>query len=204
MIESQLRARDIRSAPVLEALRRVPREAFVPDSLIGDAYADRALPLECGQTISQPYIVALMTEALALPPAARVLEIGTGSGYQTAVLAHLAGRVYTIEWHMKLMTATAERLAALGLRNIEYRCCDGSLGWPEQAPFDGIMVTAGAPDVPEALCEQLRIGAYLVIPIGPAQDQTLVRVRRTADGFERQELIKCRFVKLLGQEGWRE
>lgn len=204
MIATQLAGRGIRSAAVLDAFRDVPRERFLPQRLWGEAYADRALPLDCGQTISQPYIVALMTEALLLTPQARVLEIGTGSGYQTAILAHLAAQVYTIEWHLKLMSEAAERLHALGLGNVTFRCGDGSRGWPEQAPFDGILVTAGAPDVPGPLCEQLADGAHLVIPVGPAQDQVLVRVRRRGSEFERRELIRCRFVKLVGQEGWRE
>jgi protein-L-isoaspartate(D-aspartate) O-methyltransferase len=204
MIAAQLEARGIRAPRVLDAFRHVPRERFVPEELMAEAYADRALPLDCGQTISQPYMVALMTEALELPPGGKVLEVGTGSGYQTAILAQLASHVYTIEWHLKLMTETAARLAALGIQNVSFRCADGSLGWPERAPFDGILVTAGAPELPTPLTEQLGPAAALVVPVGPVEDQVLVRVRRTSAGFARQELLKCRFVKLWGQAGWQD
>ncbi len=204
MISDQLAARGIRSAAVLAAIRRVPRERFVPTELRNEAYADKALPIACHQTISQPYMVALMSEALLIGPHARVLEVGTGSGYQTAVLSHLAREVFTIEWHLGLMTAASDRLQELGLRNVQFRCGDGSLGWPEHQPYDGIIVTAGAPEVPPTLCAQLAPGATLVVPIGPQDDQTLVRVRRTEAGFERRELIKCRFVRLVGAEGWRD
>ena len=162
-----------------------------------------ALPIDCGQTISQPYMVARMTELLELRPDRPALEIGTGSGYQTAVLACLTRRVYTIEWHPKLMNQAAGRLRELGLHNVSFRCADGSLGWPEQAPFDAILVTAGAPDVPDPLCQQLTIGGRLVVPVGPTGDQTLVLVRRTQNGFEHEDVLKCRFVKLLGKAGWR-
>ncbi len=168
------------------------------------AYCDAAQPIECQQTISQPYMVARMTELLDLTPERQVLEIGTGSGYQTAILACLAQRVYSIEWHLKLLTQAAQRLERLGLRNIALRCADGSLGWPERAPFDGIIVTAGAPDVPRALADQLRMGGRLVIPIGPIGDQTLVVAERTETGLKTEEVLKCRFVKLLGAEGWQE
>ena len=204
MVSSQLARRGIAAEPVLDAMRRVPRERFVLSSLPGKAYADSALPIECGQTISQPYMVARMTELLEVRPRDRVLEIGTGSGYQTAILACLAKHVFTIEWHLTLMTRAAEQVRQLGLANVSYRCGDGSLGWPEQAPFDGVMVTAGPPDVPAPLCDQLAVGGRLVVPIGPADDQTLVRVRRAEQGFEREKHIKCRFVKLWGAAGWRE
>jgi protein-L-isoaspartate(D-aspartate) O-methyltransferase len=204
MISEQLVQRGITCPRVLEAFCRVPRELFVPPHLADRAYEDSALPVDCSQTISQPYMVALMTERLELTPDSRVLEIGTGTGYQTALLALLAGQVYTIEWHLKLMTAASQRLEELGLNNVRFRCGDGSLGWPEEAPFDAIIVTAGAPDVPEPLCGQLVPGGRLVVPIGPTDDQTLVLVKRAGQSFERREVIKCRFVKLLGKAGWAE
>ncbi len=204
MIAEQLVARGIRDERVLMAMRRIPRERFVPPGQVANAYSDGALSIECQQTISQPYMVARMTELLALEPDCRVLEIGTGSGYQTAVLACLVARVCTIEWHLKLMTQAARRLDEMGLSNVSYRCGDGSLGWPEKAPFDGIIVTAGAPEVPEPLAAQLAPGGRLVAPTGPVADQTLVLVRRTAGGLESDDVMKCRFVKLLGAAGWHE
>ncbi len=204
MVQEQLAARGIRSEAVLAAMRGVQRHVFLPAGLQDRAYADNALPIDCQQTISQPYMVARMTELLELERDARVLEIGTGSGYQTAILARLAGRVFTIEWHLRLMTQAAERLAELGLHNVAFRCGDGSLGWTEQAPFDAIIVTAGAPDVPEPLKEQLTVGGRLVVPTGPVEDQLLVRVRRVETGFANEDVIRCRFVKLLGRAGWRE
>jgi protein-L-isoaspartate(D-aspartate) O-methyltransferase len=204
MVASQLARRGIAAEPVLEAMRRVPREWFVPKSLAGKAYADGALPIDCGQTISQPYMVARMTELLELGPQDRALEIGTGTGYQTAILACLCKHVFSTEWHLKLMTEAAERLKRLESKNVSLRCCDGSLGWPENAPFEGIIVTAGAPQVPAPLREQLAVGGRLVVPIGPMEDQTLVRVRRTESGYVQEQHIKCRFVKLWGAAGWRE
>jgi protein-L-isoaspartate(D-aspartate) O-methyltransferase len=202
MVRSQLARRGIRSEAVLEAMRQVPREWFVPEPLSRQAYEDGALPVDCGQTVSQPYIVARMTELLELQAQHRVLEIGTGTGYQTAILASLAQHVWTIEWHLKLMNRAADRLERLGYNNVTLRCGDGSVGWPEHAPYDAIMVTAGAPVVPDPLCEQLVTGGRLVIPIGEMADQTLVRVRRTESGYEREYHLKCRFVKLLGEKGW--
>jgi protein-L-isoaspartate(D-aspartate) O-methyltransferase len=203
MVVEQLVSRGVSCERVLAAMRRIPRERFVPPGQQASAYSDGALPIDCGQTISQPYMVARMTELLELQPEQVVLEIGTGSGYQTAILACLAKQVYTIEWHLKLMTQAANRLARLDLRNVTFRCADGSLGWPERAPFEAIIVTAGAPDVPEPLSEQLAAGGRLVVPIGPPGDQTLLLVRRTEAGFERDEIMRCRFVKLLGAAGWR-
>ena len=204
MVTEQLAERGIRDARVLDAMRRIPRELFVPATQQGSAYHDGALPIECGQTISQPYMVARMTELLEPRPDRTVLEIGTGSGYQTAILALLTKQVYTIEWHLKLMSQAASRLEGLGLTNVTFRCADGSLGWPEKAPFDGIIVTAGAPDVPQPLCEQLAVGGRLVLPIGPVGDQTLVVVRKTERGVKTEDVLKCRFVKLMGTAGWRE
>jgi len=203
MVTTQLARRGVVDETVLSAMRRVPREWFVPRSIGGKAYTDSALPIDCGQTISQPYMVARMTELMEITPRDRVLEIGTGSGYQTAILACLAKHVYTIEWYLKLMTQASNAVRRLGRKNVTFRCGDGSLGWPEQAPFDGIIVTAGPPEVPQPLREQLAVGGRLVAPIGKVEDQTLVRLRRTESGLERESIIKCRFVKLLGAAGWR-
>ena len=204
MVRTQLARRGIQSEAVLQAMREVPREWFVPSAMVRQAYHDGALPIERGQTISQPYIVARMTELLEVQPEDRVLEIGTGTGYQTAILALLARHVFTIEWHLKLMNAAAQCLERLGQHNVTFRCGDGSLGWPERAPYDAIIVTAGAPDVPEPLREQLAVGGRLVIPVGEMENQVLVRVRRSESGYEREEHLRCRFVKLLGERGWPE
>ncbi|MCX5743876.1 MAG: protein-L-isoaspartate(D-aspartate) O-methyltransferase [Proteobacteria bacterium] len=205
MVDRHLRARGVRDPRVLLAFDVVPREAFVPSALASAAYDDRPLPIEAGQTISQPYIVALMTEALALAPGDTVLEIGTGSGYAAAVLAKLARHVYTVERHVELADAARDRLAALGFSNVEVRCSDGTLGWPEHAPFDAIVVAAGGPEVPRALLDQLEIGGRLVMPVGPAHEQQLVRVTR--DGivaYRREELGAVQFVPLIGAQGWSE
>jgi protein-L-isoaspartate(D-aspartate) O-methyltransferase len=202
MVRTQIERRGVCSQAVLEAMGAVPREWFVPEGIAGKAYTDAALPIECDQTVSQPYMVGRMTELLELAPQQRVLEIGTGSGYQAAILAILADRVYTVEWYLKLMNLAVSRLERLGLTNVVFRCGDGSLGWPEHAPYDAILVTAGAPSVPEALRSQLAPGGRLVIPVGGKGSQTLVRVRRTESGFEREEHLSCRFVKLVGEQGW--
>ena len=185
-------------ARVTEALGRVPRHRFVPDGQVEQAYENRPLPIGLGQTISQPYIVALMTELLRVRKADRVLEIGTGSGYQAAVLAELAGKVYTIEIVRPLAAEARERLARLGYANVEVRAGDGYLGWPEQAPFDAIMVTAGAPHVPPALVEQLKPGGRMVIPVGAAGAvQSLTLLEKRADGsVERRDVVPVRFVPL--------
>jgi protein-L-isoaspartate(D-aspartate) O-methyltransferase len=202
MVADQIAGRGIRAARVLDALRSVPRELFVPDEARPRAYTDRALAIDCRQTISQPYIVARMTELLELAGRERVLEIGSGSGYQTAVLALLASRVYTVEWHLKLLRQAAERLELLGIRNVTYRCGDGSCGWPEMGPFDAILCAAGAPEVPVALREQLAPGGRLVLPVGSQEEQTLVRVTRGRDGWRMETLLACRFVRLVGRAGW--
>lgn len=202
MVENQLARRGIRDRRVLAAMRRVPREQFIPASLAADAYGDRALPVECEQTISQPYMVARMTEVLAVKPGAKVLEIGTGTGYQTAILAELGARAFTIERIAELTALARERLESLGYRDVVWLSADGSDGWPEHAPFDGILVTAGSPAVPPALPGQLAVGGRLVVPVGPANDQTLTRVVRTETGFPRDEIMACRFVKLIGTGGW--
>jgi protein-L-isoaspartate(D-aspartate) O-methyltransferase len=206
MERTQVAARGIRDPAVLEAMRTVPREAFLPSELAEFAYEDHPLPIARGQTISQPYIVALMTAALELRPHDRVLEIGTGSGYAAAILGRVAREVYTIERHGELAEAAAARLRELGFRNVHVLHGDGTLGWREHAPYDAIVVTAGGPDVPEALLAQLAVGGRLVIPIGEDKAlQTLVRVTREADGRLRQEnLGDVRFVPLIGAQGWAE
>lgn len=205
MVDRHIRARGVYDSRVLEALRVVPREAFVPPELADMAYEDRPLPIEAGQTISQPYIVAVMTEALALQPSNRVLEIGTGSGYAAAVLAHVAKQVYTVERHAELADVARERLERLGYSNVEIRCGDGTLGWSEHAPFDAIIVAAGGPEVPPALLDQLALGGRLIIPVGTGRAQELVRVTRTGETeYRREDLGAVQFVPLIGAQGWAE
>jgi protein-L-isoaspartate(D-aspartate) O-methyltransferase len=202
MVERQLARRGIRSPAVLGAMGAVPREAFVPDTSLDEAYEDRPLPIGEGQTISQPYVVALMIEALSLGPADRVLEVGAGSGYAAAVLGRIAREVFAIERHASLARAASERMRRLGYDNVRVRAGDGTLGWPEEAPFDGILVSAGGPDVPEPLLDQLVPGGRLVIPLGdPRKDQELVRLERRADGtLARESLGHVRFVPLIAEE----
>lgn len=202
MITDQLAARGMRDERVLEAFRRVPRERFLSPGAWRRAYDDSALPIDCEQTISQPYMVAHMTAALELRGDERVLEIGTGSGYQTAILALLARWVYTIERHDTLLTAAQQRLSALNLQNITCRSGDGTTGWAAHAPYDAILVTAGAPAVPEALTDELAEGGRLVIPVGTETDQTLRKITRTGGELREQRDIACRFVKLVGRSGW--
>ena len=198
MVARQLAARGISDPRVLEAMARVPREIFVPATSRHLAYADSALPIDCGQTISQPYIVALMTEALELSGDEKVLEIGTGCGYQTAVLAELTPHVYTIERHADLSRAARRRLESLGYDTIHYRVGDGTLGWPEEAPFDRILITAAAPAIPEPLWEQLREGGLVVAPLGGAWSQRLVAIRKERGEPVERYLCACRFVPLVG------
>jgi protein-L-isoaspartate(D-aspartate) O-methyltransferase len=206
MVREQIAARGVRDARVLAAMRRVPREQFLRESLEEFAYQDTPLPIESDQTISQPYVVAYMTECLRLEGGERVLEIGTGSGYAAAVLAEIAAHVYTVERYENLATSARERLARLGYANVHVLHGDGTRGWPEHAPYDAIVVAAGGPEVPAALCEQLAIGGRLVIPVGPtARAQQLVRVTRTGEHeFEQDELIPVAFVPLVGEQGWGE
>ena len=200
MVEHQLAGRGLCNGDVLAALRSVPRHLFVPDDLLAEAYADCALPIGHGQTISQPYIVALMTTLLAVDARCRVLEIGTGTGYQAAVLAELVEQVVTVERVPELEESARLLLARLGYRNVTTVLGDGSLGLPEQAPFDGIIVTAAAPQARPPLLEQLAVGARLVVPVGPVgRDQVLTVVTRTPGGFERTTDVACRFVPLLGE-----
>ncbi len=193
-----LRRQGITDARVLSAIERVPRAQFVEPSFKAQAYEDHALPIECGQTISQPYVVAYMTEALDVGPRMKVLEVGTGSGYQAAVLAHLCRRVYTIERYRTLLRDAEERFRELNLTNITAKSGDGSKGWPEQAPFDRIIVTAAAETLPDALIDQLKIDGWMIIPIGRStRDQKLYRVQKTEKGVDCEELLPVRFVPLV-------
>ncbi len=203
MIRAHLQGRGVASAPVLAALERVPRERFVPESARSRAYADQALSIGYGQTISQPYMVAVMTQALELGDGARVLEVGTGSGYQAAVLAELAREVWSVELVPELASAAATLLGELGYTNVHVRAGDGSLGWPEEAPFDAIVVTAGAPGTPRSLLAQLSPdGGRLVAPVGDRELQHLETVERRGTEYITRRSIGCRFVPLLGTEGW--
>jgi protein-L-isoaspartate(D-aspartate) O-methyltransferase len=205
MVEHQIAGRGVRDERVLEAMGTVPREAFVPEPLAEQAYGDSPLPIGAEQTISQPYIVALMAEALEIRPGDRVLEIGAGSGYAAAVLARLAGEVYAVERHESLAREARERLAGLGIQNVQVAHGDGTLGWAEHAPYDAIAVAAGGPEVPAALLDQLAEGGRLVIPIGPEpRTQELVRVRRQDGRTVREDLGPVRFVPLIGAQGWGE
>ncbi|MCB1760671.1 MAG: protein-L-isoaspartate(D-aspartate) O-methyltransferase [Gammaproteobacteria bacterium] len=196
---SRLRAEGIRSRAVLDAIRATPRHIFVDEALASRAYEDTALPIGHGQTISQPYIVARMTELLLeAGPLETVLEVGTGSGYQTAVLSRLVKRIYSVERIAELQKLARRRFQELALRNIRLRHCDGGMGLPDYSPFDGILVTAAPEGIPRALVEQLRPGGRMVLPIGIGQDQVLVRVTRTSDGYEKELLERVVFVPLLG------
>jgi len=203
MVQEQIIARGISSPRVIETLLKIPRHLFVQEAMADQAYNDGALPIGEKQTISQPYMVALMSELLELKPQDHVLEIGTGSGYQTAVLASLCRRVWTIERIRPLAMQARKVLDALHLLNVNIKVGDGTLGWPEEAPFDAILVTAGAPAVPEALAQHLAPGGRLVIPVGDAANQTILRIRKQADGSLTSETgVGCRFVPLIGQQGW--
>lgn len=204
MVERQLASRDIVDPLVLSAMGRVPREQFVDPDFKNSAYQDGPLPIGCGQTISQPYIVALMTQALDLRGGENVLEIGTGSGYAAAVLAELAGNVITIEYISELAKRAEKQLAALGYTNILVINGDGTKGYPANAPYDAIVVTAGGPDVPESLKQQLKTGGRLVIPVGATSSiQSLVKVvREDQNSFSYEDICGVRFVPLVGEEGW--
>jgi protein-L-isoaspartate(D-aspartate) O-methyltransferase len=206
MVETQIVERGIRDPRVLQAMRAVPRELFVAEELAGHAHDDRPLPILEGQTISQPYVVAWMAEALETRPTDRVLEIGTGSGYAAAVLSRVVAEVYTVERFPDLARLASRRLERLGFDNVIVRVGDGTLGWPEMAPFDGIVVAAGGPEVPPSLLEQLAVGGRLIIPVGPSpEQQSLVRVTRLPGGrYRREDLGGVRFVPLVGAEGWPE
>ena len=203
MVENQIVSRGINDRRLIDAMLKVPRHIFVEEAMASQAYSDSALPIGEKQTISQPYMVALMTATLQLTGTEKVLEIGTGSGYQTAILAQLAARVYTIERIRSLALKARKALDSLGFLNVNLRIEDGTGGWEAEAPFDAILVTAGAPDVPRQLIDQLSTGGRLVIPVGTQQDQVLVRLTKETDGSViRENLGNCRFVKLIGQFGW--
>ncbi len=202
MVKEQLAGRGIRDPRVLAAFRKVPRHLFIDPGYWAEAYDDHPVSIGEGQTISQPYMVALMTEELKVEPEHKVLEIGTGSGYQTAILAELGKEVYTVERIETLSRAARMTLEELGYDNVQFRVDDGTLGWPEAAPFDRIIVTAGGPQVPSSLVEQLAAGGRLVIPVGGEFHQNLVTVTRTEQGVRQRTGTPCVFVKLIGREGW--
>lgn len=205
MVQQQIVARGINDSRVIDVMNRVPRHFFVDEGLRGHAYADGSLPIGHKQTISQPYMVAAMSAALELQGQERVLEIGTGSGYQTAILAMLAKRVYSIERIAALAARARKTLDQLNLSNVNIKIADGTLGWKDQAPFDGILVAAGAPDVPQEYLAQLAVGGKLVLPVGGFNQQSLIRITRLGDDqFRREELMGCRFVPLIGEAGWAE
>lgn len=204
MVKHQLIPRGIKDPRVLEAMGKVPRDRFVEEALMGEAYNDHPLPIGHQQTISQPYIVALMTEALALKGDEKVLEIGTGSGYQTAILAELSYKVYTVERIRALMVEARSILAQLNYNNILFKAFDGTLGWKEYAPYDAIIVTAGSPKLPQPLLDQLAEGGRLIIPTGGRSSQELIKVTKRKGNYIQKNLGGCRFVNLIGVHGWNE
>src|SRR4030043_1963703 len=204
MVEEQIIGRGIKDPRVIAARGKVPRHLFVEEALQSQAYSDHPLPIGEKQTISQPYMVALMTEALQLTGKEKVLEIGTGSGYQTAILAELSEKVFSIERLRSLAIRTRKLLYELGYFNVEIKIFDGTFGWMEESPFDAILVTAGSPDIPQPLIDQFAMGGRLVIPVGGAFVQDLFRVARAEAGVKKEDLGGCRFVKLIGKYGWDE
>ena len=204
MVEEQIISREIRDPRVIAAMKKVPRHLFVEEALQSQAYSDHPLPIGEKQTISQPYMVALMTEALQLTGKEKVLEIGGGSGYQTAILAELAERVFSIERIRPLAIRARQLIYELGYFNVEIKIFDGTYGWAEEGPFKAIMVTAGAPDIPQPLLDQLTMGGRLVIPVGDVFVQDLIRITKTEDGIKKEDLGGCRFVKLIGKYGWND
>ena len=204
MVRHQIEARRIKDPVVLSAFRSVPRHLFVSEALRDQAYGDYPLPIGEQQTISQPYIVAEMTQALELRKDDRVLEIGTGSGYQAAILAEVVYRVYTIERIRSLYIQARKLLDKLHYHNIVMRCSDGTAGWKDESPFDAIIVTAGAPHVPEKLLDQLAEGGRMVVPVGNQHSQDLIKVVKDKKGIHQSNLGGCRFVKLIGEQGWKE
>ncbi len=204
MVTKQLMARGITDPGVLAAMRRIPRERFLPDYREDQAYEDGPLPIGNGQTISQPYIVAYMTEALELTGEERTLEIGTGSGYQAAILAELSKKVYTVERIGTLLDNAKELLGELGYINVQFKLDDGTSGWKENAPYDAIIVTAAAPHIPEPLFEQMAEGGRLVIPVGDRISQELIKITKNGNEFRKRSLGGVRFVSLIGEHGWKE
>ena len=206
MVDSQIRSRGVRDERVLRAMEKIPRHLFIDEGLIDQAYNDNPLPIGEKQTISQPYIVALMTEALELKSRDKVLELGTGSGYQAAILAELADRVFTIERIASLAQKARKLLESLNYYNVVIRVGDGTYGWREESPFDAIAVSAGSPSIPRMLVEQLAIGGRLVIPVGSRYSQSLIKLTRLSenpDDVKREDLGGCRFVNLIGEHGWK-
>jgi protein-L-isoaspartate(D-aspartate) O-methyltransferase len=204
MVKNQLIPRSISDQGVLEAMRKVPRHLFVEEALVGEAYNDHPLPIGHQQTISQPYIVALMTQALELTGKEKALEIGTGCGYQTAILAELSEKVYTVERIRPLMEEARTLLAKLNYKNIIFSAFDGTVGWREYEPFDAIMVTAGAGKIPQPLLDQLADGGRMIIPIGDRMSQELIKITRDQNRYKKKYLGGCRFVDLIGVHGWKE
>ncbi len=204
MVRSQLMARGISDVAVLAAMERVPRHRFVSEALMDQAYGDFPLPIGDQQTISQPFIVAQMTQALDLQPSDRVLEIGTGSGYQAAILAKIVAKVYTVERIYNLYQRCRKLFDTLRYHNIVMRYADGTTGWSDESPFDAIIVTAGSPGVPEVLLRQLARGGRMILPVGNQYTQELVKLTLTQEGLVKSRLGGCRFVKLVGEYGWKE
>jgi protein-L-isoaspartate(D-aspartate) O-methyltransferase len=204
MVEEQIVGRGIKDERVLIAMRKVPRHEFLPEAIWGMAYQDSALPLGEGQTMSQPYMVAVMSELLGLSGMERVLEIGTGSGYQAAVLAELCEKVYTVERIKILADRARATLDRLGYKSVAIKVYDGTYGWKDMAPFDAIIVTAGSPDIPAPLVEQLKVGGRMVIPVGGRYEQRLIKVVKTPDASVTNQSIPCIFVPLIGNHGWKE
>jgi len=204
MVEEQVVARGVKDQRVIDAMLKVPRHKFVEEALENKAYQDAPLPIGERQTISQPYMVAVMSEALMLDGSETVLEIGTGSGYQAAVLALLADRVFSLERIPSLARRARKILDGCGFSKVNIRLADGTLGWQEMGPFDGIVVTAGAPEIPQEYLQQLAVGGRLVIPVGPRETQVLMRITRVAENeFREERLLGCRFVPLIGEHGWK-
>jgi len=203
MVEEQLTSRGIKDARLIAAMQKIPRHLFVEEALQSQAYTDHPLPIGEKQTISQPYMVALMTEALLLTGKEKVLEIGTGSGYQTAILAEMSEKVFSVERIRPLAIRARTLLYELGYFNVEIKIFDGTFGWAEESLFDAILVTAGSPDIPQPLIDQLATGGRLLIPVGDAFIQDLFRVTKTEAGVKKEDLGGCRFVKLIGKYGWK-
>lgn len=205
MVERLRSHYQIRDERVLSALSAVPRHIFVSEALQGNAYGDHALPIECNQTISQPFIVAKMTELAEVDEHSRVLEIGAGSGYQTAVLSCVSGFVFAIERIPELVRVAQSRIRQLGLKNVSVQCFDGTLGWSGHAPYDAILVAAGGPEIPKPLLEQLKTGGRLIVPVGSSREnQRLIRIIRTDDGYKAEDQGACAFVPLIGRYGWQK
>ena len=204
MVDEQIAGRGVKDERVLAVMRKIPRHEFLPEGIRGMAYNDSALPLGEGQTMSQPYMVAIMTEFLGLKGTERVLEIGTGSGYQAAVLAELCQKVYTVERIKTIADKARATLDRLGYKSVAIKIYDGTYGWKEMAPYDAIIVTAGSPDIPGPLVEQLKEGGRMVIPVGDRYGQQLIKVVKTSEGIITERSIPCVFVPLIGNHGWKE